>query len=1362
MIVLDMALILMKRRIDPIRMDYNLDEPFYASSKAEILRLLNFSGLLSTLLTIRELNDEIIELLAPYSEIKDLSEKARKAYQDLATLKTWTDKIQSYHAINKQVIPIKDKVQKAENSLRKASRKLARAERELERTEIGLTKCQNDFDVAMQTKQAYQADYDALLKRRNDANTLISGLTGEKIRWNEQNKAFEQSIEKLIGNSILVTAFLSYCGPYNQDFRQRMLNEWQKQIQQRTIPFSDNFDIIEQLNDEATIGEWNLQGLPNDDLSIQNGIIATSNYRYPLLIDPQLQGRSWMKNMERDNDILITTLNSKIFRQQLEDSISLGRPLLIEDVDEELDPMLDNILEKNYFKIGLTYRVKVGDREVDVNHTFRLYITTKLANPNYSPEVCARLSVIDFTVTQRGLEDQLLSLVIANERVELERERVTLARETTKNKRMLKELEENLLIKLTSIEGSVLDDPSLVEVLNANKRIATEVKEKVSIAEDTKLKISAAREEYRPVAVRGSILYFLMSEIAVRIFISTQIHGMSCHGVDHLGYWYKLVNHMYQISLQQFLGLFHDSMIKSNKIAATQKRIQNINDYLTYRTWFYTTRGLYEDDRLMFTLLMALRIDLRRGKIRYDEFQVLVKGGASLDLNTCPPKPFRWLNDSSWLNLLELSRLKEFHDVIDRLQKNERIFKDWFDKQLPSSDLSTLPETYENLNTFHRFLFIRCISPDRTILEARHYIQNSLGIKYLEIPVLSLELLWEESNSKTSLLGLLSSGADPTSNIQTLAKKKNIDLFIVSMGQGQEVLARRYLQQTVQSGGWLLLQNAHLGLDYLEEFHENLISMDTFDPSFRVWLTTETHSEFAIQILQSSIKFTNEPPQGVRAGLKRTYGLITQDKLEYIETIYWRPLLYATSFLHSILQERRKFGPLGWNIPYEFNQTDWEASVQYIQNHLDDMNPKLNISWKAVQYMISEIQYGGRITDDRDRRLMITYAQKWFNDLLFSSDFKFYDGYSIPKVKRIEEYIDCIDRFPFIDSPHIFGLDSNADITYSTNRAKSMLEKILHIQPKEANSNISGGETRDKTVHNLANDMLIKLPKNFIQYEVREKLRSMGILNPMIIFLRQEIHRIDRVIRTVRNSLNDLQLAIDGIIILNDTLREILDSVYDGRVPIDWTKYSWESSTLGFWFSELLDRYTQYNNWLNYGRPKCFWMTGFFNPNGFLTAMRQEVTRMHQGWSLDTVTIDNIVLRSYKDDIREAPTEGVYVYGLYLEGAGWDRKNTRLHESQNKVVYVQMPVIHIFAINPSVANQKAGLMITNKKARLNQISFREKRHDQSSIAPHIYMCPVYKKPIRTDLHFVAMLKLASNNISEHWILRGVALLCDIK
>ena len=239
------------------------------------------------------------------------------------------------------------------------------------------------------------------------------------------------------------------------------------------------------VNYDTFTPKFTLIGLPNDELSIQNGIIVTAASRYPLLIDPQSQGKTWIKNKEKLNGLVVTSLNNKYFRNFLEDSISMGNPLLIEDVGEELDPAMDNVLEKNYIKSGNSFKVKVGDKEVDINDNFKLYITTKLPNPKYTPEISARTSIIDFTVTIKGLEDQLLGRVILSERREIEAERVSLIADVTANKREMQKLEADLLHKLSTTQGSLLDDVTVIQVLNTSKMKSIEIREKLKFAERT-------------------------------------------------------------------------------------------------------------------------------------------------------------------------------------------------------------------------------------------------------------------------------------------------------------------------------------------------------------------------------------------------------------------------------------------------------------------------------------------------------------------------------------------------------------------------------------------------------------------------------------------------------------------------------------------------------------------------------------------------------------------------------------------------------------------------------------------------------------------------------------------------------------
>lgn len=272
---------------------------------------------------------------------------------------------------------------------------------------------------------------------------------------------------------------------------------------------------------------------------------------------------------------------------------------------------------------------------------------------------------------------------------------------------------------------------------------------------------------------------------------------------------------MYQTSLNQFLERFDISMANSDKSPITLKRINFIIEYLTFDIFKYKCRSLYETHKDLFALLMALNIDIQTGQVSHEEFQNFIKGGAALDIKSCPPKPFKWIVDSTWLNLVQLSSIRVFQNIITQITANEKAWKIWFDKETPEEE--PMPDNYNALDPFRKLLIIRSWCIDRTLSQSRKYLASSLGQRFADPVVLDFDSMLAESRPFTPLICFLSMGSDPTASIEALAKRNGIKIGAISMGQGQEIHARKLVSYSLEEGRWVLLQNCHLGLAYVNE-----------------------------------------------------------------------------------------------------------------------------------------------------------------------------------------------------------------------------------------------------------------------------------------------------------------------------------------------------------------------------------------------------------------------------------------------------------------------------------------------------------------------------------------------------------------
>lgn len=527
---------------------------------------------------------------------------------------------------------------------------------------------------------------------------------------------------------------------------------------------------------------------------------------------------------------------------------------------------------------------------------------------------------------------------------------------------------------------------------------------------------------------------------------------------------------------------------------------------------------------------------------------------------------------------------------------------------------------------------------------------------------------------------------------------------------------------------------------------------------YRIWCTTYPHPDFPSAILQNAVKMTIEPPAGLRANLLGSY---TNDPLsdpEFFCSVErekeWRAFLFALCFFHALIQERREFGALGWNNPYEFNNSDLRISVQQLAMFLDLYD---EIPFKALNYCTGQCNYGGRVTDDKDRRCLVTLLRRYFHPDTLKPGCKLSpDGeFMIPPDGDYDSYISYINSLPMVVSPKVFGFHENASITKDQASTNLLMSSMLacNRSASTGDSDSGGGDSSDdpgkkKEVQSqddlaaeVAGSTLAKFGDPFdMEFATLRYPVDWG--ESMNTVICQELERFNGLTNVIKQSLKDVQGAIKGTIVMSSELEKLASSLFFGLVPSMWMDASYPSlKPLASYVSDLMERLEFMDKWLNGSLPSAYWISGFFFTQAFLTGTLQNFARKYQ-IPIDDISYDFEIMEgeSAKYLEGEKPENGAYIYGLFLDGARWDKSEAKLSDSFPKQLFSVAPVIWL---KPS------------KTLELSKY-------------PH-YTCPVYKTSERRGMlsttgastNFVMMIRIPSDRPEDFWIAAGIAMLCSL-
>jgi dynein heavy chain len=590
----------------------------------------------------------------------------------------------------------------------------------------------------------------------------------------------------------------------------------------------------------------------------------------------------------------------------------------------------------------------------------------------------------------------------------------------------------------------------------------------------------------------------------------------------------------------------------------------------------------------------------------------------------------------------------------------------------------------------------------------------------------------------------------------------------ISLGQGQGPKAVAGIKEGTKLGKWVLLQNCHLATSWMptletlvEGLSRNIVDepqgQDDVHAFFRLWLTAMPAPSFPISTLQNSIKMTVEPPKGLRNSLIRSYLSFEEDWFESCtRPKEFKKLLFGLCFFHALILERRKFGAIGWNVPYGFSEPDRDISRRQLRQFLDEFE---EIPWAALQYMVAEANYGGRVTDGQDRRAIVQILETFYTRDILTTEYKFSISglYYAPEHGPISSYLDYIKSLPLNQNPEVFWLHGNANLTAAINESLTILRNAMSMINAfgggGGDEEEEGTKVKQKSSEELFSEIAAELeaklpdPVDLLAVERAYPVRYDECLNTVLLM---ELGKMNRLGGKVKGSCSNVQKAVKGLVVFSAELEDVGHCMLANKTPASWMSVSYPClKPMQSYIADHLERWTFFKKWIELGAPNVFWFSAYFFQQAFLTGVMQNFARREQ-IAIDRCLYNYTVMKFADSNPSEPPDSGAYVNGFFMDGARWDDDTMCIADSHPKVLWSKLPNVHIRPVELTSDKQ-------TERAKFN-----------SGSRDHVYPNPVYKESLRRGVlstsghssNFILWLymPMEKEHSEQLWTKRGVALI----